>query len=399
MDALKKAQQLRSKESKGGPFFKQGRGSRGPDKRRWIIIGGSAGVVVILLLVFWWFFLAPSIPPPRQTVRLVERKPTLPEAPKITPETSIEAEKPAPMEEPKPSLSEAGKEAEKRDITKESKPSPPKFLIEEGPAFEKRKKEKIVGKPATEKEITVSAKKEEKAVVETKTLPLSPSPPPTIPKEEATAKPAAFVEALGKENPLTPEVIRHFNSGVTFYHQKEMAKAIQAYEKVNELDPNYIEAYNNLGIIYQELGDFESALKTYRRAIEINPKYEKGLNNIGILLHLKGEDEKALEAFNKVLAINPNHIESHINLGTLYKKKGQSEKGIESYRKALAINPHHGETHYNLGLLYEQVGKVESAIHHYQQFVFLSSNSYPELVSRVRRHINQLMKTKGGRKE
>jgi hypothetical protein len=57
MDALKKAQQLRSKESKGGPFFKQGRGNRGPDKRRWIIIGGSVAGILILLLIFWWVFL------------------------------------------------------------------------------------------------------------------------------------------------------------------------------------------------------------------------------------------------------------------------------------------------------------------------------------------------------
>ena len=386
MDALKKAQQLRSKESKGGPFFKQGRGNRGPNKRRWIIIGGSVAGILVLLLVFLRVFLIPSTPPSQQTVRLVEIKPTLPETEKISPEVTKEAEKPAPMEEPKPSLPEV-------------QPSPPKILKENEPAVEKRKEEKISIKPIPEKSMTRAAKKEEKAVIEEKSLSPSTLPPSSLPKEEMTPKPVALVQELGKERPLTFEVIQHFNSGVTFYHQKEMAKAIQAYQKVIEIDPNYIEAYNNLGIIYQEMGDLESALKTYRRAIEINPKYEKGLNNIGILLHLKGEDEKALEAFNKVLAINPNHIESHINLGTLYKKKGQSEKGIESYQKALVINPHHGETHYNLGLLYEQMGKTDLAIHHYQQFVLLSSGSYPELASRVNRHIAQLMKIKGGKKE
>ena len=383
MDALKKAQQLRSKESKGGPFFKQGRGNRGPDKRRWIIIGGSVAGILILLLIFWWVFLRDATPPPQQTVRLVEMKPTLPETEKISPEVRKEAEKPAPMEEPKPSPPEV-------------QPSPLQILKENEPAIEKRKEEKISIKPIPEKRITRSPQQEIKTAVEEKSPPPSPSSPL---KEEMTPKPVALVQELGKERPLTLEVIQHFNSGVTFYHQKEMAKAIQAYQKVIEIDPNYIEAYNNLGIIYQEMGDLESALKTYRRAIEINPKYEKGLNNIGILLHLKGEDEKALEAFNKVLAINPSHIESLINLGTLYKKKGQSEKGIESYQKALAINPHHGETHYNLGLLYEQIGKTDLAIHHYQQFVLLSSSSYPELASRVNRHIVQLMKIKSGKKE
>jgi len=374
IDALKKAQQLRSKESKGGPFFKQGRGNRGSDKRRWIIIGGSVAGILILLLIFWRVFLIPSTPPPQQTVRLVEKKLTLPEAENISPEVRKEAEKSGLAEKPKLS----------------PKPSPPQILKENEPAVEKRKEEKISIKPIPEKRITRSLQQEKKTAVEEKSPSLSPPPPPK--KEEATPPSVRPGQEGGKDHLLTTEIIHYFNSGVSFHNRGEMAKAIQAYQKVIEMDPAYVEAYNNLGIIYQEIGDLESSMKTYRRAIEINPKYEKGLNNIGILLHLKGEDEKALEAFNKILAINPNHIESHINLGTLYKKKGQSEKGVESYQKALAINPHHGETHYNLGLLYEQIGKTDLAIHHYQQFVLLSSGSYPELVSRVRRHLRELMK-------
>src|SRR4030067_3762813 len=102
-----------------------------------------------------------------------------------------------------------------------------------------------------------------------------------------------------------------------------------------------------------------------------------------------------MEGFKKILFINPNHIESHIHIGTLYKKGGEVDKGIESYRKALAIDPLHGETHYHLGLLYEQMGNREPAIQHYQQFVQLSSNAYPDLASKVRRHINQLIKMRG----
>jgi len=386
MDALKKAQQLRSKEARGGPFFKQGRGNRGPDKRRWIIIGGSVAGILILLLVFLRVFLIPSTPPPQQTVRLEEMKPTSPETEMIFPGVRKEVEKPEPVEEPKP-------------FPPEVRPSPPQTLKENERVIEKRMEEKISIKPIPEKRMTEAAKQEKKAAVEDKSPSPSPSPPPIPKKEEAATPSVRAGQEDGKDHLLTTEIIHSFNLGVSSHNRGEMAKAIQAYRKVIEIDPNYIEAYNNLGIIYQEMGDLESALKTYQRAIEINPKYEKGLNNIGILLHLRGEDEKALEAFNKVLAINPNHIESHINLGTLHKKRGQSEKGIESYQKALAINPHHGETHYNLGLLYEQMGKTDLAIYHYQQFVLLSSASYPELVSRVRRHINQLMKTKDVKKE
>jgi tetratricopeptide (TPR) repeat protein len=393
MEALKKVQQHRAKESRGGPFFKQGRVNRKADKKRWFIISGSAACIIILLFFLLRIFVAPSTPPPRQTDGLVERKPAIPEASNLISETSKEAEKPAPIEEPKPSL--FGVHPPLSEIVKENRPP-----------VEKRMREKASVKPIPEREVTLLAQKEEKPVIEYKSppsrhesIPTFPSPPPSAPKEETPSKPVALVQESGKDQVRTIEIVKHFNSGVAFYRQKELSKAIQAYEKVIELDPNHVEAYNNLGIIYQEMGDLERALTTYRRTIEINPKYEKGLNNIGILFHMKGEDEKALEAFSKVLTFNPAHIESHINLGTLYKKKGLSEKAVDSYQKALAINPRHGETHYNLGLLYEQIGKTELAIHHFEQFVLLSSETYPELVTRVRRHIHQLLKTKGVKKE
>ncbi len=425
MDALKKAQQLRSKESKGGPFFKQERGNRGPDNRKWMIMGGSLIGILVLLLVFWWVFLMDSTPPPQQTVRLVERKPAQPVAEKVSPEVNPvrnssgalnpaaeqrsiisngvkkEAEKPEPMVEPKPSLQEVRKETEKQESIKEPKLSPPKVLKE---------KERIIASPPPsprwgegkgEEKFQIfldrAIQQEKKAPVEEK-MP-SPSPPPPPKKEEVSIPSVRAGQESGKDHLLRAEIIHYFNKGVSLYNQGEIAKAIQAYQKVIEMDPAYVEAYNNLGIIYQELGDLESALKTYQKVIEINPKYEKGFNNIGILFYLREEHEKAEEAFKKALAINSNHIETHINLGTLYKKKGQLDKGIESYQKALAINSLHGETHYNIGLLYEQMGKTDLAIHHYQQFIHLSSSSYPELVSRVKRHLAQLIKTRGVKKD
>ena len=262
------------------------------------------------------------------------------------------------------------------------------------PLLQKKREGEILPKPVPEEKMIKAEKKQEKAVVDEK--PSLPAPPQ---KEETVSKPFVSEQGAVRERHLSIEVARQFNLGVSFYNQREIAQAIHAYQKVIEMDPNHIEAYNNLGVIYQEIGDSESALKIYQKTIEINPQYEKGLNNIGILLYLKGENEKAMEVFKKILFINPNHIESHIHIGTLYKKGGEVDKGIESYRKALAIDPLHGETHYHLGLLYEQMGNREPAIQHYQQFVQLSSNAYPDLASKVRRHINQLIKMRGVKKD
>jgi tetratricopeptide (TPR) repeat protein len=401
MDALKKAQQLRVKGSEGSPILKyphpdkkRGRGS----KKQWILIGAGLISLCILLIVFLKPASSPMAIQTNRAMGSMERKPSVPVAEKISEEPPKEVLSLTKDEEPlstgqapnRTGSGQAGKvglpylgaalsgrppQSQGEKASPETKPSP----------IEKRG-ESLTKQLSEEEELKPQKKK-----AAGKSLPLLPL---ATQKGEAPLKSIGVEQEGGKDRTLISDVLNHFNSGVHFYTQRELSKAIQAYQKVIELDPTYVEAYNNLGIIYQMVGDVDRAFRAYQKATEINPRYEKGHNNLGILLFLNGRYEEAVEAFQKALAINSNNIESHINLGILFKKKGQWEKAIESYRKALAIDPLHKETHYNMALLYEQLENLELAVNHYQQFIQLSSKSHPELVSKVQRHLNALVEAK-----
>jgi len=405
MEALKKAQQIRSKDSKETPFLRSYSSERkGPKRWPWFLLS-SCLILFVLLIGVWKLLLIPS--PPPSTIKIVKEIHPPPPAERVTPDPIKEEKKPELKEEVKPhqplnqlaTPETAKSEQIKLAISEKARPpipmrQSPMEKQESPPPQEGKAIPETSSSPPRSSQERLSQEKppQEKLSQGKPTL----SPPPN---EEVLSKPVVTVQFPGKNRPFSIETIQHFNAGVAYYNQGEVAKAIQAYQKVIELDPGHIEAYNNLGIIYQETGKPENALQAYLKAIEINPHYEKAHNNLGILFYLKGEDDRAMEAFQKVLSINPNHIGSHIHLGTLYKKKGQMERAIESYQKALARDPLHGETHYNLGLLYEQTGNRERAIQHYRQFIHSSSTAYPELASKVRRHIQQLMKTKDGKKE
>jgi Tfp pilus assembly protein PilF len=404
IDALKKAQQLRLKGSEGSPILKyphpnkkRGSGS----KKQWGLVGVGLICLVGLVLVL----LKPVSPPlatqTNRAIVVMEKKPSVPVAEKISEEPPKEVVSLTKEKEPlptgqAPNCAGSGKAGAERlpyvGAALSGRPSPPKeekASFEPKPSFNKKKGESLIKQMPEEEKVKPS-----KNMMVEKRL---PTLPPGTQNEEAHSKSIGVEQKVEKDRPLASDVLNQFNLGVQFYNQREISKAIQAYKKVIEMDPSYIEAYNNLGIIYQELGDFENALKAYQKSIEINSQYEKAYNNLGILFYLKDRYEEALEAFQKALAINPNNIESYINCGILFKKKGEWDKAIESYRKALAINPLHGETHYNIALLYEQMENVELAIGHYQTFIQLSSKTHPELVSKVERHVNNLMKERKGK--
>ncbi len=425
IDALKKTQQLRLNGSEGSPLLRypapnrtRGRNA----KKQWIVIG--AGLISLCILLF--VLLRPASSPlatqtngpivPLETkhsaavpkkeepteglhyvgAALSGRSPSVPLADKMSSETpnevlSLPNDKEALLANQAMNPPSGGIPSEVAGIQRLSNvaaafSAPPSRPVEE----------KV---PST----TKSSLNENRGGSRVKQA--SPPLPPVTQKEEAPAKSITQKEEVPpksiavkqegeKGQTLTSDVLNHFNSGVTFYNRKEFSKAIHAYQKVIELDPTYVEAYNNLGILYQTMGDAKSAFEAYQKATEVNPRYEKGYNNLGLLFLLEGRYEEALEVFQKVLAINSNNIESHINLGILFKKKGQSEKAIESYQKALAIDPLHRETHYNTALLYEHLENWELAISHYQQFIQHSSKSYPELVSRVQRRLSALAEAK-----
>lgn len=392
IDALKRTQQLRLNGSEGSPILKYScpRKKRGGRfKKRWIPVG--AGLISLCVVLF--VFLRPaSSPLATQTNEIfvpVERKPPVSAAEKISSEPPKEVLSLPENGDSPPTgqaLNPAGAgQAPNRTGSEQT-----------GTQASPSAGAPLSGRPShPQREKKSSETKTSFIGKEGESLSKRVPPPLVAQKKDAPPKSVGVEQNGGKDGTLASDVLNYFNSGVTFYNQKEYSKAIQAYQKVIELDPTYVEAYNNLGIIYQMMGDVERAFGTYQKTTEINPRYEKGYNNLGILLLLKGRYEEALEAFQKALAINPNNIESHINLGILFKKKGQWDEAIESYQKALAIDPLHSETHYNIALLYEQLENLELAISHYQQFIQLSSKSHPELVSRVRRHLNALMKAKG----
>ena len=84
-----------------------------------------------------------------------------------------------------------------------------------------------------------------------------------------------------KYRTLMSDVLTQFNSGIYFHDRREFSKAIQAYQKVIELDPTYVEAYNNLGIIYYEMGDFDRPSGHIRSRSRSTLNMRKGITTLG----------------------------------------------------------------------------------------------------------------------
>ena len=86
-----------------------------------------------------------------------------------------------------------------------------------------------------------------------------------------------------------------------------------------------IEAYNK-GIELTNREDYEKAIEKFEKAVKTDPEFIDAYYNLGILQEYLGENEKALESFEKVLKYNPEDYETAYKLATIHYTLGNLEE-------------------------------------------------------------------------
>jgi len=110
------------------------------------------------------------------------------------------------------------------------------------------------------------------------------------------------------------------------------------------------DAYYNLGVGYMHKGKPEAAAM-FAKALELDPDYPEAHDNLGIYLDLQGKPAEALEHYRKVLARYPNDINANLNMGNAYFNLGDWENARKCYLKVLEVQPGYPDAIYNLRLL------------------------------------------------
>ena len=84
--------------------------------------------------------------------------------------------------------------------------------------------------------------------------------------------------------------------------QKKLKKSEESYKKAIELNPNFADAYNNLGVTQRELNKFvEAEYIATKKAIELNSNFANAYNNLGIILREQKKLKESEEVTKKQL--------------------------------------------------------------------------------------------------
>ena len=110
----------------------------------------------------------------------------------------------------------------------------------------------------------------------------------------------------------------------------------------------------------------EDALRAYREALRLNPNYVEVYNNQGIVLNRGGQTRRGRDQPREAIRRKPDFADAHINLGVALHDLGRLEESIASYRKALEFEPENGDAYFKMALPLLQQGNFTAGWEAYE---------------------------------
>ena len=170
---------------------------------------------------------------------------------------------------------------------------------------------------------------------------------------------------MDKKNLTTEET---FDLAVQNQQKNNLQVAENLYKETLKINSNHVDAYNNLGIVYKELGEPQKAVDCYQKIIQIQPDDAYAYYNLGLTFRELGELQKAIDCYQKVIQMQPDRVEDvYVSLGLVFKELREHQKAMSCYEKAIEIDPNYADAYYNLGSILVILKKFNEAIKIYQQ--------------------------------
>lgn len=108
---------------------------------------------------------------------------------------------------------------------------------------------------------------------------------------------------LQEANPGKPQ--ETYDRARQFHKEGRLEEARRLYEESLRLDPGYVDALNNLGVILIRKRDYDAAQRNLEKAVRLKPKYAEPFYNLACLNAIRGELKLALAQLKKAVSLDP----------------------------------------------------------------------------------------------
>ena len=100
-----------------------------------------------------------------------------------------------------------------------------------------------------------------------------------------------------------------YDVALTHFAENDLEAAVDAFQKLIETYPDYIEGFLGLGHAYERMSLYDEAIEAIEKAIEINPKDPLVYTSLSMCYQRKGMIQEAEDAMaqSQALQVEASH--------------------------------------------------------------------------------------------
>jgi tetratricopeptide (TPR) repeat protein len=180
---------------------------------------------------------------------------------------------------------------------------------------------------------------------------------------------------------LDPKFVpAHYFLARLLYTRNRFDEAIQESKVTIALSPDFVRAYENLGLCYEGKDDPKKAEEWYQEAIRRNAespsKTEWPMLDFATLLIRQDRIDEARPYLKQALALNPNNAQSHFQMGILLEKAGNPQASLDELRVAIKLDGKLSTALYRAARVCQKLGREEEARRYFDEYKKLSENRH-----------------------
>jgi tetratricopeptide (TPR) repeat protein len=116
---------------------------------------------------------------------------------------------------------------------------------------------------------------------------------------------------------------------------------------------------------------YADAIAAYEQALAVDPDFADAWCNLGTVFYNQERRGRARDCFERTLELEPHHLEGHLNMAALIEEAGRPEAALVHYKRALAADPLCVDTHVSLALVFERIGLPGRGREHWRRYLQL----------------------------
>jgi tetratricopeptide (TPR) repeat protein len=177
--------------------------------------------------------------------------------------------------------------------------------------------------------------------------------------------------------------------GDALFKKRNLDKAIEAYGKAIELDPDSVGFLNARGWAYEMSGKDDQAIADYDLALQKRPNFAFAYNNRGTVYLRRGALQSALDDFNAALKIKGDMFFAHNNRGRVLAMNKDFDGALADFAAAEQINPTPPQPNVFRCVAYIDMGKFDDALGECNKAIAKAPNYPFALCSRAEAYLGK----------